>query len=91
MSSLTCKDFLRELNAYLDETIDPQERQEIEKHLSECPNCWVVTDTTKRTIHVYKGMAQQEIPADVHQRLMRAIEKRCASRGQAGGGTFPKS
>jgi anti-sigma factor RsiW len=77
---LTCKEFLRELNAYLDETVDPQERQEIEKHLSECPNCWVVTDTTKRTIHVYKGQTPQDIPEDVHQRLMQALEKRCLSR-----------
>ena len=81
---LTCKQFLAELNEYLDETTDPQIRQAVEKHISECPNCWVVFDTTKKTIQVYKGMEAQCIPEDVHGRLMNAIEKR-ASAGHPGG------
>ena len=53
---LTCKDFLSELSAYLDEQTDAELKAKIEKHVTECPNCWVVADTTKKTIKVYKGM-----------------------------------
>lgn len=78
---VTCKDFLRELGEYLDETTDPKMRAELEKHISECPNCWVVFDTCKKTIQVYKGMDAQPLPDEVHNRLMRVLEKRAVSRG----------
>ncbi len=73
---ITCKDFLRELNDFLDETTDPVLRAELERHISECPNCWVICDTTKKTIQVYKGMEAQELPDTVHQRLMNLIAKK---------------
>ncbi|MBI4906729.1 MAG: zf-HC2 domain-containing protein [Acidobacteria bacterium] len=81
ISLLTCKDFLRELNDFLDETCDPQMRQEIQRHISECPNCWVVMDTCKKTLKVYKGMEPQEVPADIQSRLMAALQKRIAAGG----------
>jgi anti-sigma factor RsiW len=77
MSLLTCKDFLSELNDYLDQTTDPEIRRRVEEHISECPNCWVVLDTTKKTLQVFKGMEPQEIPADVHDRLMAALQRKC--------------
>lgn len=76
MSLLTCKDFLSELSEYLDETTDPDIRRRVEVHVSECPNCFVVFDTTKKTLQIYKGMEPQPIPQDVHSRLMAALEKR---------------
>ena len=78
---LTCKQFLAELNEYLDETADPQIRQAVEKHISECPNCWVLFDTTQKTLKVYKGMEPQELPREVHERLMKALERKLASTG----------
>ncbi len=77
---LTCKDFLRELSDYLDESVDQEIRAKIEKHISECPNCWVIADTTRKTIRIYKGMDLQPLPADVESRLMRALEKKLAAR-----------
>lgn len=77
---LTCKEFLVELNDYLDETVDVELRRRLEAHITECPNCFVICDTTKKTIHVYKGMQPQTIPEDVHARLMKALEKRCAAK-----------
>lgn len=76
MSSLTCKDFLKELTDFLDETTDPETRRHLEEHVNECPNCWVVLDTTKKTLQVYKGFEPQPLPEDVHSRLMRALERR---------------
>jgi anti-sigma factor (TIGR02949 family) len=76
---LTCKDFLKELNDYLDETCDPQMRQELQRHINECPNCFVVLDTSKKTLKVYKGMEPQEVPSRVQERLMAALQKRIAA------------
>ena len=81
---VTCKDFLRELNEYLDETTDPVIRAEMERHITECPNCWVVCDTTRKTIQVYKGMEAQPISDTVHAKLMEAIEKKASESGHSG-------
>ena len=78
---LTCKQFLADLNEYLDETTDLEIRQAVETHISECPNCWVLFDTTQKTLKVYKGMEPQELPREVHERLMKALEKKLASTG----------
>ena len=77
---LTCKDFLQALNEYLDETEDAEIRREVEQHVNECPNCWVVFNTTKKTLKVFKGMEPTSIPDDVHSRLMERIHKRMAEK-----------
>ena len=77
---LTCKEFLQELSDYLDETVDAEIRGKLEKHILECPNCWVISDTTKKTIRIYRGMDLVAIPADVEDRLMQALEKKMAAK-----------
>ncbi len=77
---LTCKDFLSELSDYLDETIDAELRSKLERHITECPNCWVIADTTRKTIRIYKGMEPYPIPADVESRLMKALEKKMTAK-----------
>jgi anti-sigma factor RsiW len=79
---LTCKDFLSELSDYLDATIDAELRAKLERHITECPNCWVIADTTRKTIKIYKGMEPCAIPADVESRLMKALEKKMAAKGK---------
>lgn len=81
---VTCKDFLRELGEYLDETTDPSTRQALEKHITECPNCWVIFDTCKKTIQVYKGMEPQELPDPVHEKLMKALAARASAKHSRG-------
>jgi len=77
---LTCKEFLQELNDYLDETVDLELRRKLEVHITECPNCFVILDTTRKTIQVYKGMQPQVLPSEVQTRLMKAVERKMAAR-----------
>jgi anti-sigma factor (TIGR02949 family) len=77
---LTCKQLLTELNAYLDEETTPEERAALQRHINECPNCWVVVDTTQKTLQVYKGVVPQAVPNDVKERLMTALQRRFAER-----------
>lgn len=78
---LTCKEFLSELSDYLDEKTDAELRRKLEQHISDCPNCWVICDTTKKTIQIYKGMDPYPIPSDMHARLMSALEHKMAKKG----------
>jgi anti-sigma factor (TIGR02949 family) len=77
---LTCKDFLRELSEFLDENLDAEVRAKLERHITECPNCWVIADTTRKTVRIYKGMDPYPVPKDVEERLMQAIERKMASQ-----------
>ena len=76
---LTCKEFLQELSDYL-EAVDAEIRAKLERHILECPNCWVISDTTKKTIRIYRGMDPVSIPPDVESRLMVALERKIAAR-----------
>ncbi len=77
---LTCKRFLQEMTDFLEEKLDPEVRAELQKHLNECPNCWVVCDTTKKTIKVFKGMQAQLLPASVQTRLSEYLAKHCKTK-----------
>ena len=68
------------LQAYLDDELEMAQRLAIEDHISECPNCWVICDTTKKTIQIYRGMDPYPIPSDMHTRLMSALELKMARK-----------
>ena len=77
---VTCKQFLQELSDYLDETLDPNVHSELKRHLNECPNCWVVCDTTEKTLKVFKGMEPHAIPREIQTRLWAELEKKCQAK-----------
>ena len=77
---LTCKQFLQELNDFLDPSTDPEMKRHLEAHVNECPNCFVIVDTTKKTMQVYKGCQPQTLPEDVKARLWKALERKMAAR-----------
>ncbi|HEX5430749.1 MAG TPA: zf-HC2 domain-containing protein [Bryobacteraceae bacterium] len=80
---LTCKQFLQELNEYLDPSIDPETKRHLESHVTECPNCFVIVDTTRKTLQVYKGVNPQPVPEDLKNRLWEALERKMAARKKA--------
>ena len=77
---LTCRDFLQELSDFLDDNIDGELRRKLEAHITNCPNCWVIFDTSQKTIQVYKGMEPQSVPPEVQDRLMAALERKMAAK-----------
>lgn len=81
---LSCKDFLTALNDYLDETEDAELKREVEQHVTACPNCWVIFNTTQSTLKVFKGMEPRPIPNDLHNRLMGRLRQRMSDRGSPG-------
>ena len=78
---LTCKQFLRELGEYLDDSLPADERQKLQDHINACPNCYVVADTTRQTIQVYKHCQPVSMPGGVKDRLMAALQRKMAAKG----------
>ena len=82
---LTCSDFLSELTDYLDEKTDAEVKAKLEKHMAECPNCWVICDTTRKTVEIYKGHERQCcVPQDIQSRLLAALQRKMADRAKQG-------
>jgi hypothetical protein len=79
-----CSEFLHELTDYLDGVMDSPTKAELEEHLAWCHNCYVVCDTTKKTIEIYRDSQLYELPENLRTRLRSAIVQKCQSRKKAG-------
>lgn len=77
---VTCKQFLQDLNDYLDPNVDTATKIHLEAHVAQCPNCFVLVDTTLKTLQIFKGCQSQPIPEDVQSRLWMALERKMAGR-----------
>lgn len=75
MNRETCRRYLGLLSDYLDEALEEQVCRELEEHLRRCPDCRVVVDTTRRTIYLYRTLAEEEatLPEPVRQRLFARL------------------
>jgi anti-sigma factor RsiW len=74
---VNCSDFLKELTDYLDGAIDERTKAELDEHLAWCHNCFVICNTTKMTIEVYRDQELYELPDDLRNKLRSAIISKC--------------
>ena len=77
---MKCSEFLQELTNYLDGVIDDRTKSELEDHLAWCHNCYVVCDTTKKTIEIYRDSELYELPDDLRTASAR---RSCRSASSA--------
>lgn len=68
-----CQSLLSTLSEYIDGELPADLCKEIEKHLAGCDNCRVVLNTTKRTIDLVRGPVEEDVPADVRERLFKRL------------------
>ncbi len=73
-----CRKFLECLSAYLDGELEGELLIEFERHLKFCEDARAVVHTFRRTVLLHRRAAAEHVPREVHERLLRAIE-RCAS------------
>jgi len=74
--TIKCKEVIRELSEYLDGELDSALAEALMRHLEDCEDCGIVVDTTRRTIEMYCNMEPAPLPAEVKQRLQRALEQK---------------
>jgi hypothetical protein len=72
------------LTNYLDSALDERTKAELEDHLSWCHNCYVVCDTTRKTIEIYRNQELYELPDDLRGRLQTAIMSKCSAEKKSG-------
>ncbi len=69
-----CQALLGTLSEYIDGELPAELCREIEKHLEGCDNCRVVLNTTKRTIDLVRVPMDEDVPADIRERLFKRLD-----------------
>ena len=77
---MKCRDIIRELSDYLNGEVDSGTVAEIERHIAHCEDCWLVVDTTRKTIQIFCNSEPAPLPDDVRERLHTALENRLRRR-----------
>ena len=73
---MNCKKVIIGLTNYLDGTLDAGVRLDLEQHLSQCKDCRLVVDTTRKTIQIFCKSEPVPLPEDVRERLHTALLER---------------
>lgn len=66
---LNCKHVWREISNYIDGTVDPALRADIEKHLAHCRHCAAVLDSTRNILILVGDDRTFELPTGYSDRL----------------------
>jgi predicted anti-sigma-YlaC factor YlaD len=64
-----CPDYVKELNDYLDGTLDPKLCLEIDAHLGECENCRIMIDTLRKTARLCRDGKEIPLPEYLEKKL----------------------
>jgi anti-sigma factor RsiW len=69
---LACQDVVELVTAYLDDALDPVDRERFEEHLVFCDGCENFLEQMRTTIRLTRG-AEAELPAELQARLLDAF------------------
>lgn len=73
---LRCRDVVDLSLAYLEDALDPDERQAFEAHIADCLNCLRFLQTYRETVALGQQLREEAIPPDVHERLETFLRSR---------------
>jgi hypothetical protein len=73
---LRCRGVVDLVLAYLEGTLDLSERQALEAHIADCPNCWRFLQTYRETVSLGQRLREEAIPMDVRERLETFVRSR---------------
>jgi hypothetical protein len=74
---VTCTEFLALLDDLIDDSVAPDVRLDLQKHLHGCEHCEVTLSTTRKTIEIYRSHEIYDLPPGLRDRLHAAIMARC--------------
>jgi anti-sigma factor RsiW len=77
---LVCREVIRQLSDFLDGELDAVLLRELSWHLERCEDCRIVVDTCRKTVEIYCKSEPLPLPADVRERLERALSEKLGVR-----------
>lgn len=73
--AMTCKDIWREVSNYVDNTISPGLRAEMEQHLAYCRHCTAIIDSVHNIVVLVADGRVFSLPIGFSERLKARLEK----------------
>lgn len=73
--AMTCKQIWRQISDYIDDTISPEMRAEIELHLAYCRNCTAILDGVHNIIVLVADERVFSLPVGFSERLKARLKK----------------
>ncbi len=75
MRSMQCKHVWEQVSGYIDATVSPELRQEIERHLAHCRHCSAVLDSTRNLLVLVGDARTFEVPVGFGERLHNRLQQ----------------
>jgi len=72
---IDCKHVWQYISAYIDDDLDPQLRERIERHLETCEICSAVLDSTRNVIILVADDRVFELPVGFSERLHERLDR----------------
>jgi len=78
---VSCKKVIAQLSNFLDESVDPKLRAEIESHLRRCVRCSTLLDSTRKVLIISGDERTFEVPIGYSERLHKDLAVRLQKLG----------
>lgn len=72
----SCEDLRTALSDYLDGDLPPDVRGHLERHLHECRSCYVLYDSTRKTLRIVTDSGSFDLPETASERFIRRTMER---------------
>ena len=73
--ALSCRHVWDHISEYIDNTLDPQVRADVERHLATCEICSAILDSTRNIIVLMADDRVFELPLDFSKRLHARLDE----------------
>jgi anti-sigma factor RsiW len=73
--TLNCRHVWDHISEYIDNTLDPEVRAEVERHLATCEICSAILDSTRNIIVLMADDRVFELPLDFSKRLHARLDE----------------
>lgn len=74
-----CKHVWEHISAYIDNSVEPQVREDIERHLEHCEICSAILDSTRNILVLTADDRTFELPVGYSKRLHERLAKELAN------------
>jgi anti-sigma factor RsiW len=73
--ALNCRHVWDHISEYIDDTLDPEVRAEVERHLATCEICSAILDSTRNIIVLMADDRVFELPVEFSKRLHARLDE----------------
>jgi predicted anti-sigma-YlaC factor YlaD len=80
MMEISCREVIRELSTFIDQSVDAELRAQIEEHLARCRQCSAIHDGTRNVTRLVADDRVFELPAGFSHRLRNRLAKQVSSK-----------